>query len=86
MGAIMEMKIDDIGRVTIPKKIRHALDFQPNDRVEFTINEDKLELRKKNPSVLNKNINYVLNEAKNAEVLSRSEFEQLEKILDKIKL
>jgi AbrB family looped-hinge helix DNA binding protein len=34
------------GQTTIPKPIREALGLQPGDRVEFTLEEDKVLLRR----------------------------------------
>lgn len=42
-------KIDDLGRVSIPKELRQIYQWQHNDEVEFFINDDELVLKKVGP-------------------------------------
>ena len=62
-------RIDDLGRVVIPKEIRTALDLRPGDMISFTLAEDgTLQLTKKVES------KYVihLNEYGEEELINRS--------------
>lgn len=39
-------KIDDLGRVVVPKEYREILDIKEDDKIEFIIRNNKLELKK----------------------------------------
>lgn len=43
-------KIDDLGRITIPKDIRNELRLYPNDLIKIEIKEEKLIISKEKPS------------------------------------
>ena len=39
-------RIDDIGRVVIPKELRDAMRFEPGDQVEIFVDDDAIVYRK----------------------------------------
>ncbi len=39
-------KIDDVGRVVVPKELREALDIRLNETVKFDIEDDKIVISK----------------------------------------
>lgn len=47
----MVRKIDDLGRIVIPKEIRRQLGIKEGDSLEIFINEDEIVLRKYNTSI-----------------------------------
>ena len=44
-------RIDELGRVVIPKELRRTLDLNEGDPMEFYVDGDKVILRKYEPSV-----------------------------------
>lgn len=47
----MVRRIDDLGRIVIPKEIRKQLGIEDGDPLEIFINEDKIVLRKYSVSI-----------------------------------
>lgn len=46
MAAAIVRKIDDLGRIVLPKEIRKTLNIKNNDELEFLVDEDKIILKK----------------------------------------
>ena len=46
MHYICYKKIDDLGRVVVPKEIREALDIRLNETVKFDVEGDKIVITK----------------------------------------
>ena len=47
MAAAIVRKIDDLGRVVLPKETRTTLNINNGDELEFLIDEDKIILQKR---------------------------------------
>ncbi|MFD1953765.1 AbrB/MazE/SpoVT family DNA-binding domain-containing protein [Paenibacillus thailandensis] len=42
-------KVDSLGRVVVPKELRHSLGIEENDPLEIFVNGDQIMLRKYSP-------------------------------------
>jgi len=45
-------RVDEMGRVVIPKKVRDSLNLQSEDSIEIFVEEDKIVLQKYEPGCL----------------------------------
>lgn len=45
-------KVDHLGRIVLPKELRELLRIQPQDGVEIFVDENKIVLKKYNPSCI----------------------------------
>lgn len=43
-------KIDELGRIVLPIEIRNTLDIKPKDSIEIFVDDDKIVLKKYQPS------------------------------------
>ena len=48
----MTRKIDDLGRITIPKEIRDNFGLQEHDSLQFSVNKEYIMLKKYNHSCI----------------------------------
>ena len=46
----MTRPIDEVGRIVLPKEIRQKMDLKTKDELEISVEEDKIILRKFQPS------------------------------------
>lgn len=42
----LERRIDDLGRIVIPKEMRKKLNFEKNEKVSITLFKDHIEIKK----------------------------------------
>ena len=53
-------KIDELGRIVLPIEIRNTLDIKPKDSIEIFVDDDKIVLKKYQPScIFCRNSDYV---------------------------
>lgn len=45
-------KIDELGRIVLPIEIRNTLDIKPKDSIEIFVDDDKIVLKKYQPSCI----------------------------------
>ena len=45
-------KIDELGRIVLPIAIRNTLDIKPKDSIEIFVDDDKIVLKKYQPSCI----------------------------------
>ena len=57
-------RIDDLGRLVIPKDIRKVLKIKNNDQLEINVVDDKIVLNKYNFFEKDKNISIIINSIK----------------------
>lgn len=48
----MVRKIDELGRIVLPKEIRDTMDIKSGDGIEIFVSEDKIILKKYEPSCI----------------------------------
>jgi AbrB family looped-hinge helix DNA binding protein len=88
----MEMKeylstrrIDELGRVVLPKEIRRKLDIKPGDKIEIYFEDNEIRLVKPGIDWIVNYINAIEDIASTMSDLSRSEYGQLCSILSKLR-
>ena len=84
MNSFYEAKLDSVGRLTIPVRVRKVLDIERNGTVILNFDNEKLEVRKKDYCSLSNSVNNILNAADDSEDLTISEYRQLQEILAKL--
>lgn len=47
----MFRKVDELGRVVLPVEIRNTLDIQPKDKMEISLDKNKIVLKKHQPNL-----------------------------------
>ena len=80
------LKLDDLGRVTIPKDVRRMLGIDEKDRVDVMYDTTQFIIPKAN--VLNdvdESMDKVLRMAGNSYAISNKEFNDLNEIFDKLR-
>lgn len=45
-------KVDELGRIVLPIELRRALDIEERDELEIVLDDDKLILKKREPSCI----------------------------------
>jgi AbrB family looped-hinge helix DNA binding protein len=77
-------RIDELGRVVLPKEIRRKLDIKPGDKVEVYFENNEIRLVKPGIDWIVNYINEIEDIASTMSDLSRSEYGQLCSILNKL--
>lgn len=78
-------RIDDLGRIVIPKEIRIKLDIKYGDKIEIYLEDNEIRLVKPGIDWIVNYINNIEDIASNISYLSRSEYGQLCAILSKLR-
>lgn len=78
-------RIDELGRVVLPKEIRRKLDIKTGDKVEIYFEDNEIRLVKPGIDWIVNYINEIEVIAANISYLSRSEYGQLCSILSKLR-
>ena len=84
MNSFFEMKVDALGRVTIPSRVRRVLNIERNETVIMNYDMEKLEVRKKDTKLIDNCIHNILSVADNSEDLTITAYRQLQDILAKL--
>ena len=79
------MKVDNLGRVTIPVDIRRRLDIDEFDFLEVSCDGECVRFQKEDSTELDKKIKGVLVAAKESYKLTGTDYEVLKEILGKLR-
>lgn len=80
-----KMKVDDVGRVTIPIEIRRQLGIEPFDYVEATCDGMSVIYQKEDATELDVKICSLLMAAKDNYKLTNTDYDVLKEILGKLR-
>ena len=86
MSISISRRIDELGRVCIPKYMRDGLDIDSYDRINIRLDGDKIVLSKMDTSELDRNIRSIkslASESRNRNLTS-NEYDNLCQLLDKL--
>lgn len=86
MSISISRRIDELGRICIPKNMRDVLDIDSYDRIDIKLDGDKILLSKTDTSELESNIRKVKNLASDSRNhnLTTNEYDNLCQLLDKL--
>ena len=85
-GSYVRVKVDDLGRVTLPIDMRRILNINPHDKLRLYFDEEAraITLIKRDVTDVEKKISEVREIAGDSRILNVVEYEQLCGLLDKL--
>lgn len=81
----VKLKVDDLGRVTIPKPVRKMLRIKERNEIYVMYDNTKLIIPKVNDLDISESIGDVIRVASDSSAITNKEFSELNKIMDKLK-
>jgi AbrB family looped-hinge helix DNA binding protein len=81
----VKLKVDDLGRVTIPKPVRKMLRIKERNEIYVMYDNTKLIIPKVNDLDISESIGDVIRVASDSGAITNKEFSELNKIMDKLK-
>ena len=81
----VKLKVDDLGRVTIPKPVRKMLRIKERNEIYVMYDNTKLIIPKVNDLDISESIGDVIRAASDSSAITNKEFSELNKIMDKLK-
>ena len=81
----LKLKVDDLGRVTIPKPVRKMLRIKERNEIYVMYDNTKLIIPKVNDLDISESIGDVIRVASDSSAITNKEFSELNKIMDKLK-
>lgn len=81
----LKLKVDDLGRVTIPKPVRKMLRIKERNEIYVMYDNTKLIIPKVNDLDISESIGDVIRAASDSGAITNKEFSELNKIMDKLK-
>lgn len=79
------LKLDVLGRVTIPKDVRRMLGIDEKDRVDVMYDTTQFIIPKVNVLDIEESMDKVMRIAGNSHSISNKEFDELNEIFDKLR-
>jgi bifunctional DNA-binding transcriptional regulator/antitoxin component of YhaV-PrlF toxin-antitoxin module len=84
--SMLRVKVDALGRVTIPVKVRRMLGIEFEDYVYMSTDGMSIKIFKRDKKELESRIKYIENIASDSEDITINEYRQLCEIMNKLKL
>lgn len=84
--SMLKVRVDALGRVTIPVKVRRMLNIEFEDYVYMSTDGTTIKIFKKDKNELTNRIKYIEEVAGDSEDITVSEYRQLCEIMNKLKI
>lgn len=83
--SMITVKVDALGRITVPVKVRRMLGIECEEYVYMSTNGRELKIFKLDKNELANHINYVMETASDSEDITINEYRQLCEIMSKLR-